>query len=50
MDIDELITQGETLRTSLKRVEGRWMSWYEYPNHGAFQEWARKHPTPILAV
>ena len=29
MDIDELITQGETLRASLKKVESRWMSWYE---------------------
>lgn len=42
MDIDELITQGETLRASLKKVEGRWMSWYEYTNHSAFQEWAQK--------
>lgn len=42
MDIDELITQGETLRASLKKVESRWMSWYEYTNHGAFQEWAQK--------
>lgn len=42
MDIDELITQGETLRASLKKVESRWMSWYEYTNHGAFQEWVQK--------
>lgn len=42
MDIDELITQGETLRASLKKVESRWMSWYEYANHGAFQEWVQK--------
>ena len=32
MDIDELITQGETLRASLKKVESRLMSWYEYTN------------------
>lgn len=42
MDIDELITQGETLRVSLKKVESRWRSWYEYANHGAFQEWVQK--------
>ena len=42
MDIDELITQGETLRASMKKVESRWMSWYEYTNHGAFQEWVQK--------
>ena len=42
MDIDELITQGETLRASLKKVESRLMSWYEYTNHGAFQEWVQK--------
>ena len=42
MDIDELITQGETLRASLKKVESRWMSWYEYANHCAFQEWVQK--------
>ena len=41
MDIDELITQGETLRASLKKVESRLMSWYEYTNHGAFQEWVQ---------
>ena len=36
MDIDELITQGETLRASLRKNEDRWMCWYEYANHGAF--------------
>ena len=42
MDIDELITQGETLRASLKKNEDRWVCWYEYTNHGAFQEWVQK--------
>ena len=42
MDIDELITQGETLRASLKKNEDRWVGWYEYANHGAFQEWVLK--------
>lgn len=42
MDIDELITQGETLRASLRKNEDRWMCWYEYANHGAFQEWVQK--------
>lgn len=42
MDIDELITQGETLRASLNKNEDRWVCWYEYINHGAFQEWVQK--------
>lgn len=42
MDIDEIITQGETLRASLKKNEDRWMCWYEYANHGVFQEWVQR--------
>ena len=42
MNIEELITQGMSLRASLKRVENRWMSWYEYTDHGTFQEWVQK--------